>query len=706
MFNVKNGKYRTDRIRDIGEAPNVLDSSLMEISRREIEKFLFSKSFFKAKVKSEVEVKDKKAYITFIAEPGPSFQIRNYEYDIADTAIKKLYESRKERFSQITEGNRYDSDSLRNESKEIFDLLQRNGYYDYTQQYVKFLLDTNLYSSAVNVKMVLDNPKDMPAHKVYYLNDTYMQVKNSDGRTENIIPDTAVLDSQFYFKDYSKRFDADDIYRYNYLKKGDKYSIYRKNLTYDRLFDLNVFKTVKIDYVKTSDSLRLNTIIEAIPMKRLSNRIEGEYTFNSGRNGFNIGNTYTNRNVFGGGEQLDFRIKYGLLFNSAIKGNVIDKIFNRDIQFGVNLTFPRLLVPFKTPNLGRTGLPHTTLSSSLQIFDQVDAFNNRLFINSVTYDWGESRTKRHSFTPLNVEYRNGRLTDAFRDTLTKQGYLLYIKTNDRQYFNLGSLYTFTLNASRLLTYSNFLYFRSSTDVGGNTLSLVAKALKTDSTFLGLPYLQYAKTEFDLRVYRSLGGEKQFIFRINPGIAHTYGNSENDELPFEKNFYAGGSTGIRAWQARTLGPGNYNRDTLANEDIRRNFTNLDQLGEIKFEGNIEYRFKILDKFFGAKLKGATFTDFGNVWRIRETESNPNGEFKFNKLFDQIAIGAGAGLRFDVQYFIFRFDVGMKIKDPQFKGSEQWVFKKLFNDEFKDEYKRTHAPDTYRFLQYNFGIGLPF
>ena len=104
LFNTKNGKYRTDRIKDIGEAPNLLDSSSVEISRREIEKFLFDKSFFRAKVKSNVEVKNKKAYITFIAEPGESFKINEFTYDIADSAVKNLYEENRPDFTRITEG--------------------------------------------------------------------------------------------------------------------------------------------------------------------------------------------------------------------------------------------------------------------------------------------------------------------------------------------------------------------------------------------------------------------------------------------------------------------------------------------------------------------------------------------------------------------------------------------------------------------------
>src|SRR5690606_17065359 len=165
-------------------------------------------------------------------------------------------------------------------------------------------------------------------------------------------------------------------------------------------------------------------------------------------------------------------------------------------------------------------------------------------------------------------------------------------------------------------------------------------------------------------------------------------------------------GIRAWQARTLGPGNYNREVLP-EDLRINLRNLDQLGAVKLEANLEYRFRIMNNFLGAKLNGATFVDMGNIWRLRADQLNPNGEFKLDKLFEQTAIGSGVGLRFDMDYSILRMDAGLKVKDPQFQGSEQWVLKHLFHaKDFKNSYYQLHKPDRYNFIQYNFGVGLPF
>lgn len=716
IFNTSKGKYRTDRIKAIGEAPHVLDSSLMEISRVQIEKFLASKGYFNAKVKSDLKVEKQKAEIVFTADVGPEFKIRKISFEIEDTTVSALYLANRNKFTRLMEGKRFDSDSLAYEREQIYKMMKQHGYYDYVRQFVRFDVDSNLLSSEANLRLFLANPPDKSTHQTYNIDNSLLTISTSTGLKDALKADTIVVDSQFHFVDYSGKFDTKSISRYIYLKKNDLYDIDNEEITYDRLYDLNVFRNLKIEYQKSSDStFKLLPNYTIIPLKRMSNRIEGEYTFNSGRNGFTIGNTYTNRNLFGGAEYLEIKAKYGIFFDANGSGNVFDRVFSRDLQLGANLVIPKLLVPFNIPAMGRNGIPRTTISSSFQLFDQRQAFSSKVFINSITYDWVETKTKLHSLTPINIEFRKGKLDPVFKDGLIQRGFELYVRTNDRRFFNLGSQYAYTMNAIKLNSYGNFLYFKGSLDAAGNSLGLLNKVVNFNidedgfRTVMGLPYQQYVKTELDLRYYRSFGGEKQLVARINPGVGIAYGN--NDQLTFEKNFFAGGSSGVRAWQARTLGPGNYNRAILGSggeaDTLRANLRNLDQLGEIKLEGNIEYRFKIADNILNAKVKGATFADVGNVWRREQTVENPGGEFKFNQFLGQLAVGVGAGLRFDLNYFVFRLDAGVKVKDPQFTGSDQYVVKHLFNKkQFKLDYAETNRPDIYRFVQYNFGIGMPF
>ncbi len=706
-FNTRKGKYRTDKIKKIGEAPNILDSTLVEISRVQIKKYLQTKGFFNAEVKSEISIKKKRAYLTFVAESGPVFKVRNLTYDITDSALKSLYLTRKASFTRLRERERYDADSILAEVNSIFNLMKRNGYYDFISQYTHVYADTNLNSSQADLKLTIFNPTGKSRHQVYTLDSTFFTITNSEALIE-AQPEKTIIDSQYVFYDFSKRFAPKKLSNYIFLKKGQIYNIDNEKLTSNRLYDLNVFRNIKIDYVKGSDSTSLKSKITAVPLKKMSNRIEGEYTFNSGRNGFNLGNTYTNRNLFGGGEQLEVKGRYGILFDSGISKKPFSQVFNRDIQLGANLVLPRLLLPFNVRVHSENGIPHTTFSSSVQLFDQVSAFKNRIFINSLTYDWVETRYKLHSFTPLNLEYRKGILDPIFIDSLNKKGYGLYVETNNRKYVNFGSQYTYTFNSIKLDTIANFIYLKAIGDFAGNT---IGNFLAKDRKIFGLPYLQYIKSEFDFRYFRHFGTQKQFVARINPGGIYSYGNFR--VLPFEKNFYAGGSSGVRAWQARTLGPGQYNRASIPDSITRRNLRNLDQLGEFKLEGNLEYRFRLADNFFGGKLNAASFIDFGNIWRRNNTTVNGNdGLFKLNTFYKQIAIGAGGGLRYDVDYFVIRFDAGIKVRDPQFidpkYGQSPWVINSLFSGrkEFKSNYRHTNNPDIYRFVQYNFGIGLPF
>lgn len=707
LANAKDGRYRTERIRNVGEAPRLLDSALVDLSANQINRYLFSKGFFNAEVKQTIRVKNRKADIVFTAVPHEPFTIQNLETEIADTAAAMLYERHVDRFARVYPDARYDTDSLNYVREAIYMMMRQHGYFDYVRQYMRVDVDSNLNTNQARLKLYVNNPDGQSEHTRFFVDSSFIVI--GSGEKWMSAPINA-LEGKVFFRDYTGKFKAKPIARYLFSKAGAPYNLYYENLTYDRLYELNSFRSVKINYAKV-DSNKLNAYYELIPRAYMANQIEGEYTFNAGMSGFNVANTFTHRNLFGGAEQLDVKLSYGVLFDSRLPGSIFDRVFNNDFQIGVNVTVPRLLTPFSIPFVGYSGMPRTIFSSSLQVFDQFRTYSNRYLINTLTYNWFETRYKQHSVTPLVLEYRYGRLNNEFAQSLIDQGYLLYVRSNNRAYFGLGSQYVYTANALKLTRLEDFIYFRGALDLSGNVLGLASQVMRFEQnedgeqTVFGVPYLQYTKVETDLRWYKHLGGDRQLVMRLNPGIAVPYGNNSS-LLIFEKSFFGGGMNGIRAWQARTLGPGNYNRVVL-DPDLRLNLRNLDQLGEIKIEGNVEYRFRLMNNLFGAKLKGATFLDFGNIWRIRENELNPGGEFRADQFLGQIAIGSGFGLRFDLDYFVLRLDAGLKVRDPQFTGGDQWVISQLFNmREFRDSYRVTNAPDRYNFIQYNFGIGLPF
>jgi outer membrane protein assembly factor BamA len=181
-----------------------------------------------------------------------------------------------------------------------------------------------------------------------------------------------------------------------------------------------------------------------------------------------------------------------------------------------------------------------------------------------------------------------------------------------------------------------------------------------------------------------------VYRFNTGVGFAYWNSK--VLPFERQFFTGGSNSIRAFRARSIGPGKFS-------DLAASSLNLDQTGEMKIEANIEYRFDISDNFLGSKLKGATFLDMGNVWTISAENTNTEGKFSWDTFHQQFAIGTGFGMRMDYSFLLFRFDVGLKLRDPRFIGDEQWVIQNISNSTWK-------TANDYNFWNFNFGIGYPF
>lgn len=698
----------------LGEAPHLLDSSLVEVSRNQIEKFLNIKGFLNAVVTDSISIKNKRASIFYTAKQGTEFKFRNLSFDIPDSAVKSIYLANKESFTHIHSGKRYDADSLAYEREQIFILMKKNGYFDFLRQYVRPTVDTNFNSGVADVSLAILNPANQNKHQTYTLGNTYLRIQPSSGIIkEDMTRDTSVIDSQYRFYDYSRFFKPKKLVDYIYLNKGDTYNIDNSELTTQRFFDLNAFRSVSVDFVKAKDTTKneLVGLIDIIPLKKKTNRLDGEYTFNSSITGLNMGLTYQNRNTFGGAEVFEVKLRGGLQFDKNVKGSLSDRLLSRDFQVGVSLSYPRLITPFNIKSFGRNGVPHTRIATTYQNYRLTDSYFRKSLGLNLTYDWVETKYKLHSLTPVNVQYSNTLISNDLANQLINQGNAFFLSTL-RSQLVASSYYTYTYNLSRLTSYGNFTFLSSTVELGGNTAALASQlSNKTNNDgqklLFGVPYYQFLKLEGDVRFYKSLGGERQFIVRLNPGIGYSYGNIKS--LPFEKRFFAGGSSGIRAWQARTLGPGNYNRASLPTDSARINLRNLDQLGDLKFEGNLEYRFKLINNFIGSKVKGATFVDFGNVWQIRDNAID-EGQIKFNKLFEQTAIGVGFGLRFDVSFFVFRLDAGFKFKDPQFNGKDQYVVKYWFDREgkkqLKSNYAITNAPDKYSISQIQFGIGMPF
>ncbi len=704
LVNTRNGKYKENLKTGVGEPPAILDSTLVVISSKQITAFLRNKGFFNANVDFTVDsIAEQKVAVNYFAKLGNRYFIRNVTHEISDSNIRNIYFNS---MGLVIEGKPYDTYVLEDEQTRIADLMKDNGYREFEKPYVRFIVDSNLTSNQVDIILRIDNPPNKLEHTKFTINESFITILSS---TENIFNRTEKRDTigSNYFIDQEDRYKAKVLAKSNFMRKGEMYKSSNAQLTFNRYADLGIFRFIRVDFVKNSlDSSLLDVKIDLTPAKRQSIVLETEGTVNGNIFGLNIGTTYQNKNLFKGAELFEIKLRAGIETQPSKDelGVEQDKIRSKNLDLNSSITFPRILSPFDF-NLGRYGIPRTKINFGLSYEDRIQ-FTRSSYSSSISYEWRETQSRFHTLTPINIGFIRARLEQSAIDELTNSGNILALQ-QFRSNFVLGSQYAFVYNAEKLRTFESYLFYRIGVDVNGNTLNLYNKLFggKKDTTgvftVFGVPYSQYVKPELDVRLYRNIGGEKQMVYRINVGVGYAYGNSQ--VLPFEKQFIIGGSNSLRAWRTRQVGPGTF-RNTFAGIDSLQQFSNivsnLIQQGEIKIEGNIEYRFKIVDNFFSTKLRGATFLDFGNVWNFRASASVPEGEFKFGEFYKQVAIGTGLGLRFDLGFFLFRTDFGLKLRDPQFAPNERWVIKNFGNKNFKAQFP------NYRFINLNFGIGYPF
>ncbi len=276
------------------------------------------------------------------------------------------------------------------------------------------------------------------------------------------------------------------------------------------------------------------------------------------------------------------------------------------------------------------------------------------------YQWKQPDKITHKYFPVFINSINLLETTPEFDTLMADN--PFIRKSFEEQFILGMKYDFTYDNS-LTKQPHGFYFSAGVGTSGNLLDLLMSSIKEESerpyTVLGNVYSQFIKLSADGRYYRNIGN-MSIVSRLYAGAGIPYSNSV--VMPYVEQFYSGGSNSIRAFVARSLGPGG----VAPSEDIDPDSLIIDQTGDIKLEGNLEFRFRM-----SKVIHGALFIDAGNVWMLNPDEARPDAQFQFNKFIDQLAVGTGFGLRFDFNFFILRTDVGFPIRRPYETDGSNWL-----------------------------------
>ncbi|PST84553.1 hypothetical protein C7T94_07140 [Pedobacter yulinensis] len=664
----------------VGEPPVLSSEVRLKLNNDVLRSYLISQGYLQAAVTGDTVTRKRKTKAIYTANTGQRYTINKVTFPPDSSPVAAIVNANKEK-SLLKPGSYYSLDVFKQERERIDNDLKERGFFYFGPDYLILKVDSTIGKHQVNVNLRVKETTPDAGLKPYTINDIRIYPNYYLNR-DSIIRRTQPLEYKD-FKIYDRRntFKPRVFERMIFFSKGDTYSRKNHNLSLNRLVNLNTFKFVKAEFTPL-DSFKNNQLdlsVYLTPLKR--NSLSLSVTGTSKSNNF-VGSEVTltqlTRNVFRGAEQLNISVSGG--FETQVKGTQAG-VSSYSLSAEGKLSFPRFITPFFEPRSTSAFVPKTNVSLAFQLLNRANYFSLGSVKGEFGYNWKESAFKEHVLNPISVNFvKLISQTDSFR--LARQNNPVLFSTYENQ-FIIGSNYTYTYNNQIDQTRRNNLFFMGNVQTAGNVVGLFFKEKEDGSKRLfNTSLTQFVRFEADLRDYLKINRGLIWANRLNLGYGYAYGNSSS--LPFVRQFFAGGSNDIRAFAARSLGPGTYR--------VNPNALFADQGGDVKMMLNTELRAKLV-----SILYGAIFVDAGNVWLRREDPLRPGSQFRLSKALDELALGTGAGLRVDASIFVIRLDLAFPIRKPYLPEGQRWVINDVA---FGDKGWRKEN------LILNIGIGYPF
>ena len=641
--------------------PVIYDTLQARLSCQDLMTAMQNEGYMNADVSLYTKTKGKKLMVTYLLHPGQPFLIGKVNYDIQDEGIQQLLHLDQTDNQQIKPGMRFTVETLDNERKRIAGLLSDNGYFRFNKDFIHFTADTVMGCKDIALTLQLRKYKsnsNSPEvdHTRYLIRDVLFQSNDSDRihlRKQVLLNATAI-------------------------KAGRPYDASALQRTYNNFARLQAVKYTNIKFAEVPDTNLLDCHIQISTNKPSTISFQPEGTNTAGDLGAAASITYTNRNLFHGSEQLSIEFRGAYEAITGLEGYQDQNYTEFSVE--TKLVFPRFLAPFLSKSFRR----RQTASSEWAVswnFQNRPEFHRRVFSSAWRYRWSEPKhhlNYRFDLLDLNYVYMPWISSTFKRDYLDNAE-----NRNAILRYNYEDI--FIMKAGFTVSYTDGVdAVRANFESAGNLLNGVSKGFgfKTNSqgqhTLFNIAYAQYVKLDFDYTHLFQFDKRNALALHAGLGVAYPYGNST--VLPFEKRYFSGGANSVRGWSVRELGPGKFK-----GTDGRIDFIN--QTGDVKLDLNAEYRSSLF-----WKLQGALFIDAGNIWTLRNYAEQPGGQFKFTEFYKQIAASYGMGLRLNFDYFILRFDMGMKAINPAYESEkEHWS---IFH------------PKLSRDFDFHFAVGLPF
>lgn len=641
--------------------PVIYDTLQARLSCQDLMTAMQNEGYMNASVSLYTETKGKKLKATYLLHPGQPFLIGKVNYDIQDEGILQLLHLDQPANQQIKPGMRFTVETLDNERKRIAGLLSDNGYFRFNKDFIHFVADTIMGRKDIALTLQLrkykpNNNSPEVDHTRYLIRDVLFQSNDSDRihlRKQVLLNATAI-------------------------KEGRPYDASALQRTYNNFARLQAVKYTNIKFAEVPDTNLLDCHIQISTNKPSTISFQPEGTNTAGDLGAAASITYTNRNLFHGSEQLSIEFRGAYEAITGLEGYQDQNYTEFSVE--TKLVFPRFLAPFLSKSFRR----RQTASSEWAVswdFQNRPEFHRRVFSSAWRYRWSEPKhhlNYRFDLLDLNYVYMPWISSTFKRDYLDNaENRNAILRYNYEDIFIMKTGFTVSYTDGVDAVRANF-------ESAGNLLNGVSKGFgfKTNSqgqhTLFNIAYAQYVKFDFDYTHLFQFDKRNALALHAGLGVAYPYGNST--VLPFEKRYFSGGANSVRGWSVRELGPGKFK-----GTDGRIDFIN--QTGDVKLDLNAEYRSSLF-----WKLQGALFIDAGNIWTLRNYAEQSGGQFKFTEFYKQIAASYGMGLRLNFDYFILRFDVGMKAINPAYESE-------------KEHWSIIH-PKLSRDFDFHFAVGLPF
>lgn len=691
----KNKGLRNWIRKKLGEPPVLLSQLNLNYNNAVLKSYLISQGYLQADVKGDTTIDHKRAKAVYLIALGKRYKINQITFPPDTDQLTRLIAGQKQN-SLLKTGDYYNLEVFKNERIRIDNHLKENGYFYFNPDYLILQVDSTIGKNLVNVYVNLKRFFPAAANKPYAIGNIKIYPNYSlkrDSVLKRLEPinykELKIYDDKNIFK--PKIWD-----RLIFFLPGEFYNRKAHNLSLNRLVNINAFQDVRAEFLP-ADSLKnnqldLNFYLAPLKKNSLSLSVLGTAKSNNFA-GSSLQLSQTFRNIFKGAEQLEINSSGGF---EGQYGSGLKTVSSYNFSLGGKLIFPKFIVPFLAPRSTSTFIPKTIISLKYDFLLRDTIYKLSSFKGEYGFSWKENIYKEHNLNPISINYVKPIIgnTGSFENFILNNPSLGNILIRD---LIIETNYNFTYNNQIQDTRNNNIFFYGSINVAGNLASLLAKkSYDLDNRrilkkLFDVPVSQFVRFEADFRDYFKVKKNLIWANRLYAGYGIAYGNSLT--LPYVKQFSAGGSNDIRAFQARSLGPGSFVAPQKGN-------ILSDQYGDIKLTVSSELRFKII-----SILHGAIFLDAGNIWlRTEDTctaevpgRGKQGSGFKLNKVLNQLAAGTGLGLRVNASVFIIRLDGAFPIRKPFLPEGKRWV-----TDQINFGSKTWRQQN----LIINIGIGYPF